>query len=118
MLDNLSLYALDPPCLDLDNQRDWRSCIDRVDLRFFARQFVSIYYMHWIHHVWTWIIRETGVLVLIGLIYAFLLDNLSLYALDPPCLDLDDQRDWRSCTDRVDLRFLAPYLLQKHCMQN
>ena len=63
--------------------------------------------MHRIHHVWTWIIRETGVLVLIGLIYAFLLDNLSLYALDPPCLDLDNQRDWRSCIDRVDLRFFA-----------
>ena len=46
-------------------------------------------------------IREFGVLVQIKLMYAFSLDNLSLYALDPPCLDLDDQRDWRSCTDRV-----------------
>ena len=69
LLDNLSLYALDPPCLDLDDQRVWRSCTDKVDLRFFARQFVSI--CIWIHHVWTWMIREIGVLVLIELIYDF-----------------------------------------------
>ena len=49
--------------------RVWRSCTDRVDLRFFC--WTICLYMHWIHHVWTWIIRETGVLVLIELIYAF-----------------------------------------------